>query len=87
MARILLAAALAFTYLPILQGAVPPSPGCKCLPGDTCWPSTQEWSRLNSTVGGRLVATVPLAAACHDPTFHADQCAQLKSLWAFPNLQ
>ncbi|KAK6829556.1 FAD binding domain protein [Apiospora arundinis] len=35
---------------------------CKCFPGDPCWPSESEWAAFNRTVGGRLVATVPLAA-------------------------
>ncbi|KAJ7823430.1 hypothetical protein B0H14DRAFT_2826767 [Mycena olivaceomarginata] len=34
---------------------------CKCFPGDACWPTAAEW----------LVATVPLAAACHDDQWAA----------------
>ncbi|KAK3308326.1 uncharacterized protein B0T15DRAFT_490914 [Chaetomium strumarium] len=47
----------------------PSSRTCRVLPGDTDWPSHAEWARLNETVGGRLIATVPLASACHDPTY------------------
>ena len=83
----LFAAALAFTFLPVSYPAASPQPSCRCLPGDTCWPKAQEWASLNSTVGGRLVATVPLAAPCHDPTYNATECANIKSLWALPNLQ
>ena len=82
-----LAAALAFTFLPVSQGAAAPQPSCRCLPGDPCWPKSQEWKTLNDTVGGRLVATTPLAAPCHDPTYNATECANIKALWAFPNLQ
>ncbi|CAZ84751.1 unnamed protein product [Tuber melanosporum] len=31
-------------------GAAASTPDCRCFPGDACWPSTQKWSRLNSTV-------------------------------------
>ena len=41
---------------------------CKCMPGDGCWPSTADWTALNSSLGGKLVATVPIGSPCHDPT-------------------
>ena len=31
---------------------------CHCLPSDSCWPAKSAWDALNSTVNGRLVATV-----------------------------
>ena len=83
----LLAAVLVLTFLPLSHAAASPRPSCRCLPGDGCWPKAQEWERLNSTVGGRLVATVPLSAPCHDPTYNAAECLNIKNLWAFPNLQ
>ncbi len=82
-----LAAALASTFFPVSQGAAARQPLCRCLPGDTCWPKSQEWTTLNNTVGGRLIVTKPLAAPCHDPTYNAAECANLKNLWAYPNLQ
>lgn len=60
---------------------------CKCFPGDSCWPSDAEWSRLNSTVGGRLVATVPLGSPCHDPTYNAEECKNLQSEWHYSSVQ
>ncbi|KAK0727422.1 hypothetical protein B0T26DRAFT_765321 [Lasiosphaeria miniovina] len=38
---------------------------CKCFLDDTCWPSSREWSQLNQTVSGRLIATTPLTEAGH----------------------
>ncbi|CAJ2508714.1 Uu.00g137400.m01.CDS01 [Anthostomella pinea] len=38
---------------------------CRYIPGDAGWPSQRQWARLNSTVGGRLIATVPVAHVCH----------------------
>lgn len=59
---------------------------CKCYHRDDCWPSTHEWSRLNSSVGGRLTADIPPGAVCHDTlngplgtveTYNAAQCANV----------
>ncbi|PYH45020.1 putative isoamyl alcohol oxidase [Aspergillus saccharolyticus JOP 1030-1] len=57
---------------------------CHCLPGDSCWPSTASWDALNSTVNGRLVATVPVGTPCHAPNYDADACKELQSNWYYP---
>jgi hypothetical protein len=68
---------------------------CRCFPGDECWPSVSKWSSFNETLGGKLIATVPLAAVCHDsPSTHPDwpaydeaACSQLQQRWyVIPNL-
>lgn len=60
---------------------------CKCFPGDACWPSTGDWNTLNQTVGGRLIATVPLAQACHDPNYDPARCQALRDGWQDPSTQ
>ncbi|OJJ51527.1 hypothetical protein ASPZODRAFT_12348 [Penicilliopsis zonata CBS 506.65] len=57
---------------------------CYCLPGDSCWPSDTKWATLNTTVGGRLVATVPIGTPCHDPTYNETACAELQANWYLP---
>ncbi|TGJ87544.1 hypothetical protein E0Z10_g1203 [Xylaria hypoxylon] len=62
---------------------------CRCYPGDNCWPSASVWDAFNETIGGRLIATTPLAAPCHDSTFglyDAIECANLKAAWLTPDL-
>ncbi|KAI2629002.1 FAD/FMN-containing isoamyl alcohol oxidase MreA [Xylaria nigripes] len=62
---------------------------CRCYPGDKCWPSDSVWNAFNETIGGRLIATTPLAAPCHDSTFglyNATECAQLQASWFTPEL-
>ncbi|KAI9675997.1 MAG: hypothetical protein M1817_000740 [Caeruleum heppii] len=75
--------------------AVPRSPAvdadygkasCRCRPGDACWPNARKWAQLNETVGGRLIATVPLASSCHDPNYDASSCAKLKDQWIWPEI-
>lgn len=68
-----------------------PSAGdCKCFPGDDCWPTVEEWSEFNSTIDGKLIATVPLAAPCHDDGFGSyDEaiCAEMQASWLDPETQ
>ena len=60
---------------------------CRCFPGDACWPPEAEWSRFNKTLDGKLIATVPIASACHESSFgpyDPARCEQLRSIWGFP---
>lgn len=60
---------------------------CKTFPGDGAWPSKSEWNSLNETVGGRLVATVPLGAPCHGSSFDNATCESLKDQWQYEKIQ
>lgn len=59
---------------------------CRALLGDPTWPSGIEWNKLNRTVNGRLVATIPIASPCHDPNYNESECAYLQATWANPSL-
>ncbi|KAF2127476.1 FAD-binding domain-containing protein [Dothidotthia symphoricarpi CBS 119687] len=59
---------------------------CKAFPGDEAWPSESEWDVFNTTVGGRLIATVPLGAPCHGSDFDATTCNDLKSQWQYEEI-
>ena len=72
----------------------PPVPdGCRYIPSDPRWPSTQQWAMLNETVGGRLIATRPAGAPCYKSTYNVktgdydistyDQnaCANVQKSW------
>lgn len=56
-------------------------PRCRAFPGDVEWPSAAAWKVLNLTVGGRLVAGVPLGRPCFNPgaASSAAQCAAVKA--------
>lgn len=64
-----------------------PSVSCRCMPTDTCWPSLDEWAKFNESMGGKLVATVPLASPCHGLSYNATECGYLQSQWTNPFLQ
>ncbi|KAJ5082232.1 hypothetical protein N7532_011275 [Penicillium argentinense] len=59
---------------------------CHCLPTESCWPAASAWASLNSTVGGRLVATVPIGSPCHAPNYDAVACATLRANWTEPQV-
>ncbi|KAL2173170.1 uncharacterized protein P884DRAFT_212792 [Thermothelomyces heterothallicus CBS 202.75] len=58
---------------------------CRYIPGDKGWPSQSDWARLNRTVGGRLIATVPQAHVCHagGPGVNQAACDALKDPLVF----
>ncbi|RDW74452.1 FAD-binding oxidoreductase [Aspergillus mulundensis] len=60
---------------------------CRYLPGDTYWPTEAEWSKLNTTVGGRLIKTIPLGSPCHGSSYRAAECEYLQAEWTNPELQ
>lgn len=60
---------------------------CRCIPGDSCWLSLSEWAELNSTVHGRLIATVSLAKVCHSPYYDSVACLALRAKWGVAGTQ
>ncbi|XP_055329706.1 uncharacterized protein LOC129582253 [Paramacrobiotus metropolitanus] len=61
----------------LLWTPVQASVQCRCFPGDACWPSADEWSALNVTLGGKLIVTVPTAHPCY--VGHASECLSIKA--------
>lgn len=60
---------------------------CKCIPGDDCWPTAQEWEAFNATVSGKLVTPRQLASACHNPDYDEATCQYVREQWTQPYLQ
>ncbi len=40
-------------------------PRCKIGPGDADWPSEQEWTSFNKSLGGKLLKPLPPGAVCY----------------------
>ncbi|KAJ5956778.1 hypothetical protein N7501_011057 [Penicillium viridicatum] len=73
---------------PLIAKVIPRgSASCRYIPGDAGWPTENQWQALNVTVGGRLLATNPIAHVCHDPAYSAADCESLQEAWGTPNLQ
>jgi hypothetical protein len=60
---------------------------CRYIPGDEGWPSEPQWKQLNSSIGGRLIATEPLASPCHQPGYDMQKCSFIREQWGFAPLQ
>jgi len=58
-------------------------PDCKAIPVTNNWPSDTEWSKLNSTLSGRLLKPSPPGAVCHpdQPTFNLLACPAVLVGW------
>ncbi|KAJ5090122.1 FAD-linked oxidoreductase sor8 [Penicillium argentinense] len=75
--------------LPIVHaGFKATRPSCRCFPGEPCWPTVQQWSDFNATLGGKLISTVPIGSVCHTSgafaAYDAQGCADLLDNWAYP---
>lgn len=54
---------------------------CRYLPGDPQWPTKETWDQLNNTIGGKLIAGVPLGQSCYAPSLDAAACAKVQEKW------
>lgn len=89
--KMLIYLAIALFCFQLLAIAQPVHGQCRCFPGDGCWPSREAWNSFNYTLNGRLVASVPLAAPCHESLFGIDynaaECSKLREDWTLPASQ
>lgn len=56
---------------------------CKTAIGDPLWPSEFMWDVVDIFLGGALIKTTPLGAACYDDfgNYDAARCAYLTANW------
>lgn len=56
---------------------------CKLTPLDRDWPSFDDWQALNSSIGGALLKTVPVASSCYrgNPFRSSLACAAVSAGW------
>ncbi|KAI9706663.1 MAG: hypothetical protein M1836_003672 [Candelina mexicana] len=55
------------TFFPLLLSSSPSiasDPTCKAQPNTPSWPSAEQWTNLNASVSGQLLAPLPPAAVC-----------------------
>jgi len=65
-----------------------PDQECRAVPGDDEWPSDEDWSAFNETLGGALLKPMPLASVCYTgDNYDPKKCESLKQSWAGMNLQ
>ena len=71
---LLVASSFSFVVFALAASATT-DPGYNCQPGQTCWPSLQEWQQFNQTIDGQLHQTVPMAAPCYNDSSYYDVAA------------
>ncbi|TCD64436.1 hypothetical protein EIP91_004081 [Steccherinum ochraceum] len=49
-------------------------PRCRCLYGDTCWPSEATFAALAAEVSQPLIYPKPFASACYSPSNSSEEC-------------
>lgn len=54
----------------------------RCTAHDSCWPNAETWTAFNRSISGRLVASRPSAAVCHDPTYDPELCDEAMANWS-----
>lgn len=66
------------SFLPAAAGSK-----CKAAPGSPDWPSTADWTALNTTLSGALLQPPPPGAVCHpdQPTYDNTTCLSLQQKW------
>ncbi|KAH6661255.1 hypothetical protein BKA67DRAFT_590296 [Truncatella angustata] len=61
------------------------SRSCKVVPSDTEWPSDLEWTRLNETIKGTLIKTLPVASSCYSNNSSETElsCTYVEENWGY----
>ncbi|KAH7139048.1 hypothetical protein B0J11DRAFT_588690 [Dendryphion nanum] len=59
------------------------SQSCKCIPGETCWPSQADFASLNKTLAGRLIQGIPPGSVCYtsQPNYNISACETVLRSW------
>lgn len=59
---------------------------CKTTPFDAAWPSMEQWSAFNTSIGGTLIKANPVASSCYiNSTFSSGvACDVVKADWTLP---
>lgn len=64
-------------FLLFIQGTVGHS--CKCLYGDSCWPSKAEFSTLQTRLSQPIIYPTPPEAACYPASSPSGNCSDVTS--------
>jgi hypothetical protein len=55
-------------------------PSCRCLYGESCWPSSQEFSALSANLSQPLIHPVPPASPCYPLGHPSGNCSLVQTL-------
>lgn len=58
---------------------------CRCIFGDSCWPSAGDFSKLAKQVSQPLLKPLPPASPCYPLSRPSGDCEATKRLWTDPS--
>ncbi|KAF9450775.1 FAD-binding domain-containing protein [Macrolepiota fuliginosa MF-IS2] len=61
------------------------STNCRCLYGQSCWPSEQDFSSLSAQLSQPLIRPVPPASACYPVGNPSGNCSDVQQNWSDAN--
>jgi len=61
----------------LLASGVLSQPRCRCLYGESCWPSDDEFSQLQSKLSQPLIRPVPPESACYPESNPSGNCTDV----------
>src|SRR5215471_16541257 len=65
--------------------AAPSGASCKCIAGQSCWPTASDWASFSNTLSHPVFNVLPPGYYCHDPNYNAELCATAVFGAADPN--
>ncbi|PHH88172.1 hypothetical protein CDD83_7879 [Cordyceps sp. RAO-2017] len=64
------------------------SPKCRCVPGESCWPSEDKWLSFGAKLKGKLVKSEPVAISCYEgPLKDLAKCNEVWNQWSADSFQ
>ncbi|KAF5357393.1 hypothetical protein D9758_005958 [Tetrapyrgos nigripes] len=66
-------------WLALFASGVLSKPRCRCLHGDPCWPTEDDFAQLQSTISQPLVHPVPPESACYPESSPSGNCTDVQT--------
>ncbi|KAJ3569435.1 hypothetical protein NP233_g5042 [Leucocoprinus birnbaumii] len=54
---------------------------CRCIYGESCWPSDDDFKTLSAQLSQPLIHPVPAASACYPVDHHSGNCSDVQENW------
>ncbi|KAH7909019.1 hypothetical protein BJ138DRAFT_279152, partial [Hygrophoropsis aurantiaca] len=73
-----------FLFLPLVASLALGSTrnsSCRCLYGQQCWPSSSDFSSLQSQLSQPLIYPIPTASGCYPPSSPSGNCSDIQANW------
>ena len=73
---------LVLFFTSVAGSDAPTHSSCRCLFGDSCWPSAADFARLQGQLSQPLLHPLPPASPCYPLSDPSGDCAAVHQLWS-----